>query len=68
MSDLTITLGYTALSPLDSTLWYCAQCNALISIQSSYAVAEVFCPACVQVPLEFCGTFSGIPVLQMGNA
>jgi hypothetical protein len=68
MSDLTSIDTGTIQVPLDATLWHCTRCNAVISIHSSHAVAEAFCPACLQVPLEFCGTFGGIPGLQVGNA
>ena len=68
MLDLTIINAGTIQVPSDATLWHCTRCNALISIHSSHAVAEAFCPACLQVPLELCGTFGGIPGLQVGDA
>ena len=68
MSDLTFAIVYTTSAPLDATLWHCARCNALVSIQSAHPVIEPFCPACIQAPLEFCGTFNGIPGLYAGNA
>jgi len=56
MSGLTVSTVYTTSCPVDHTLWHCALCNAFISIQSSHALEEAFCPACVGAPLEFCGT------------
>lgn len=68
MSGLTIAGAATPFPGADTTLWFCKHCNALISIQSHYSIAEAYCPTCSQTPLEFCGTFNGIPVLHIGNA
>jgi uncharacterized paraquat-inducible protein A len=68
MSDLHVAGTYTTLPQPWATLWYCNHCNALVSIQSVKSVDEAFCPACAQAPLEFCGRFSGIPGLQLGDA
>lgn len=68
MSNVGIAGGRTTVPQLCTTLWYCDHCNALVSIQSAQVLDEAFCPACVEVPLEFCGRFSGIPGLQVGNA
>jgi hypothetical protein len=67
MSELTVANVYTTLSPVDHTLWHCTLCDALISIQSSYALVEAFCPACVEAPLEFCGPFR-TPMSYTANA
>jgi hypothetical protein len=68
MSDVNIAGRCTPMQQVDSTLWYCHHCSAIVSIQCTHAVREAFCPACVEGPLEFCGHFSGIPGLQLGNA
>lgn len=68
MSNVDIAGRCTPLPQVDSTLWYCHHCCAIVSIQSTQAVNEAFCPACVEGPLEFCGSFSSIPGLQFGNA
>ena len=68
MSDADIAGRCTPKPQLDSTLWFCHHCSAIVSIQSAQAVSEAFCPACVEGALEFCGHFSGIPCLQLGNA
>lgn len=68
MSDLSISGVNTTPTPRAVTLWHCAQCDALVTIQSPHIVGEAFCPVCVQAPLEYCGSFNGIPNLQKGNA
>jgi len=68
MSGLTIAGTVTPFPGADTTLWLCKRCNALISIQSHYSGAEAYCPACFQMPLEFCGTFNGISAIRIGNA
>jgi len=68
MPGLTIANAGISFPGADTSMWFCKRCNALISTQSHYKVAEAYCPACIQMPLEFCGTFNGIPALQSGNA
>jgi len=68
MSDLRFT-SQSAAPPIPfATLWYCKVCDAVISIRSGYVVEEAFCPACIEMPLEFCGNFNRIPGLPMGDA
>jgi len=68
MEHLGMAGSCTTLPQQCATLWYCNHCNALISIQSVRVVDGVFCPACVEAPLEFCGRFSGFPGLQRVDA
>jgi len=58
-----------ALPPLPgTTVWYCQQCAALVSIRSLVPLEEAFCPACGRVPLDYFGAVSGIPDLQINEA
>jgi len=50
------------------TLWHCNQCNAFISIFSARALEEVFCPACGDVLLEYCGCCGAIPWSHFADA
>jgi hypothetical protein len=68
MSDLDITSHCTPPPQPFATLWYCRMCGAVISIRSDYVVDEAFCPACVEIPLEFCGNFDRIPGASFGDA
>ena len=61
--------GYSAAPRQNGiTLWHCSQCQAFITVRSAYVLNEAFCPACVEMPLEFCGSLSCIPELQFGEA
>ena len=51
-----------------ATLWFCSQCNAFIAIHTVDAVEEAYCPACVEMPLEFCGKSNNLPGFQFGEA
>ena len=68
MLNVDVAGSCSALPQLCATVWYCGNCNTLVSIQSSLSINEAFCPACTQAPLEFCGRFSGIPGFQFGDA
>lgn len=51
-----------------TTLWHCSKCGAFISIHSTYLVSEIFCPACVEMPLDFCGNSTCAPEFQFADA
>jgi uncharacterized paraquat-inducible protein A len=68
MLNLDITNRYTTLPQLATTLWHCDRCNAFISIRSAQVLDEAFCPACGDVALQFCGSISGVPGIQFGDA
>jgi hypothetical protein len=47
-------------SKMDSTLWFCHQCGAFISIYSAEAITAAICPICVDVIMDSRGSFEGI--------
>ena len=63
-----ITNRSNTLPRLSTTLWHCGRCDAFISIKSAQVLNEAFCPACGDVLLEFCGSLSGIPGVEFGDA
>ena len=67
LKALTTTCGTTP--PLSgSTQWHCNRCNTFVSIRSSEALEEAFCPVCGEAPLDFCGRFSSVSWVQYGDA
>jgi hypothetical protein len=68
MLNLEVTNIDAATRRPIATLWHCGHCQAFISIHSAHALSEAFCPVCVEMPLEFCGSFNNIPEFQFAEA
>ena len=57
------TTDYRVQKPeVRGTLWHCEKCDSFVSIHCVQALQglQAFCPTCLDVPLEFCGTFDSI--------
>jgi len=67
-----LNLGAASASSISkgklTTLWRCSKCEAFISINSVYRIDETFCPVCVEIPLEFCGSSVSAPEFQFADA
>jgi len=68
MMTTTRTDGSQQIVPFETTLWRCSNCSSLVSIYARGPVNEAFCPVCVEMPLELCGTIGCFASLQVADA
>ena len=68
MLNLDITNRCNIVPQLGTTMWHCDRCDAFISIRSVQLPDEIFCPACGQARLDFCGRLSSMAWVQFGDA
>lgn len=68
MPNVEITTRRAVSPPSTATIWHCRECDAFVSIRSAQVLDEAFCPACVDVALEFCGKPGTVPELRFADA